>query len=379
MKIIFLVPAFPPKVIGGTEIATYHLAKYLTIRDEEVHIITYVDIKDSEESEKEKFHIHSIKLINIPFFGILLFWIKVLFILKKIKPDVIHAQNIDMGVGGFLAKLFFNTPYIVYGRGVEVYSPWLFKNTISRIIFKNASEVIALTEDMKQKMNKIYKRNIIVIPNGLDIRKFSNWSKDKIRAQMNITNDEKIIIFVGRLHSVKGVEYLVEAMKYITQKNEKARLIIVGDGPEREKLETLVKKLDINRNVLFIGRISNEDIPKYMIMSDVLVLPSLQEGFPNTLLEAMASGLPIIATNVGGIPEIIKNGENGFLVEPKNSEAIAEKVLCFLENNELRKMVIEKNIETVKRYRWEDITEKLEEKYKRILKNSSISKRNIFG
>lgn len=375
---VILVPAFPPKVLGGTEIATYNIAKYLISRGHEIHIITQVDVEGLKESEQEKIFIHSIIVKNIRILGILLFWIKVLFILKKIKPDVIHTQNIDMGVGGYLAKLFLETPYVVYGRGGDIYSPWMFKNTISKIIIKNAGVVIALTEDMKKEMLKIYNRDIIVIPNGLDILRFKNISKEKNRRLMNIANDEKIIIFVGRLHPVKGVEYLIEAMENIKQKNPKIRLIIVGDGSERDKLEQHVKKLDLEKNVLFVGEIPNENIPKYLALADVLVLPSLKEGFPNIILEAMASDLPIVATNVGGIPEIIKNGENGFLVEPKKSKAIAEKVLLLIENEKLRNMIIEKNKEDVKRYCWENVTDKLEKNY-REMKNMNRPKRNYIG
>jgi N-acetyl-alpha-D-glucosaminyl L-malate synthase BshA len=377
IKIIMIIPAFPPKFLGGTEIAGYNIVKYLAKRGHNVHVMTQANLEPFKESKGEKFYVHSIQFIKLPFFGLLLFWLKVLFILQKLKPDIIHAQTIDMGVGGLLAKIFLKKPYVVYGRGGDVYSSWMFKNFISKIIIKNANAVFALTEDMKKEMTKIYKRDIIVIPNGIDILKFKNLSKRNIRRIMNIPIDEKIIIFVGRLKAVKGIEYLIKAMEIIQQKNGKAKLMIVGDGAEKEKLETLVDKLNLNKNVMFIGKISNEDIPKYLIMSDIFVLPSLREGFPNVILEAMASGLPIIASNVGGIPEIIKNGENGFLVEPKNPEMIAEKILMLFENNELRKIIIEKNKEDVKRYSWEDITEKLEENYRELI-NTNRLERNIF-
>ena len=370
LNIVIIIPGFPPIVLGGTEHATYEIAQNLAKRGHKVHVLTQADVEQLNDSKGKKFYIHSIKVHHIPFLGIIIFWIRILFALKKIKPDIVHAQNLEMGVGGILAKFFLKKPYVVYGRGTDVYSPWLFKNTISKIIIKNAGAVIALTEDMKQKMNKIYKRDIIVIPNGLDILKFNNLLKENIRKLMKISNDEKIIIFVGRLHPVKGIEYLIKALELIRQKNAKTKLIIVGDGEEMERLEKLVKELNLTNNVMFVGRISNEDIPKYMTLSDVLVLPSLKEGFPITLLEAMASGLPIIATNVGGVPEIIKNGENGFLVEPKNPEAIAEKVLLLFENNELYKQIVEKNKEDGKRYSWEDVTKKIEENY-RILTNTS--------
>jgi N-acetyl-alpha-D-glucosaminyl L-malate synthase BshA len=367
MKIAIIVPAFPPTVLGGTEIATDNIAKHLGKNGHEVHVITQVNVEPLKESKEEKIYIHSIDFIKVPLLGIIVFWIKVLFVLKKIKPDIIHAQNLDMGIGGILAKFFLKKPYVVYGRGSDVYSSWNFKKIISKIIIKNAGAVIALTENMKKEMTKIYNRDITVIPNGLEIQKFKKSSKENIRRQMNITNDDKIVLFVGRLNSIKGVEYLIESMEYIKQKDVKTKLIIVGEGIERRRLELLVNKLFLTKNVLFAGRIPYEDIPKYLTLSDMIVLPSLEEGFPNILLEAMASGLPIVATNVGGIPEIIKNGENGFLVAPKNPGAIAEKVLYLFENNELRRRIIENNKEEVKRYCGQDITEKLEEIYRTLV------------
>ena len=134
--------------------------------------------------------------------------------------------------------------------------------------------------------------------------------------------DEKIIIFVGALRPVKGVRYLIEAMKVIIDENRTTKLFIIGDGVERESLERLVEKLGLGDHVNFIGKVPNERVPEYMIASDVFVLPSLSEGFPVTILEAMASGLPIVATNVGGLPEIIKENENGFLVKQKRERAV---------------------------------------------------------
>ena len=123
-----------------------------------------------------------------------------------------------------------------------------------------------------------------------------------------------------RNRSKKGVKYLIETLNIIKNKNKNIRLFIVGDGEEREYLEKLVKELTLEDYVRFIGKIPNERVLEYMVASDIFILPSLSEGFPVTFLEAMASGLPIITTNVRGLSEIIIDGENGFLVDPKSPE-----------------------------------------------------------
>lgn len=147
--------------------------------------------------------------------------------------------------------------------------------------------------------------------------------------------------------------------------------MLVGGGQERQALQELVKELDLEERVTFVGKVSNGEVPKYMVASDVFVLPSLSEGFPLVTLEAMASGLPIVATKVGGLPEIVKDGDNGFLIEPKNPEQIAEKVLSLLVDEELREKISRNNQEKAKHYSWENIVERLEEVYRNHLHASA--------
>jgi glycosyltransferase involved in cell wall biosynthesis len=162
-------------------------------------------------------------------------------------------------------------------------------------------------------------------------------------------------------------------MDMIVRKEPNVTLLLVGDGEERENLRALVQKLNLSECVSFVGRVSNEKVPEYMAAADVFVLPSLSEGLPNVILEAMASGLPVVATKVRGLPEIIEDGQNGFLVEPKNPNEIAEKVCLLLEDAELRERVSRNNKEKAKGYDWDDIVKKLEMVYSDCL-NSKVEK-----
>lgn len=363
MKIAILTPLFPPKHLAGLEIAAYNIAKHLAKRSHEVHVITSLDKGLPKESAEENFYIHRFKTSKIPILRTVSYYMNSFVTVKKINPDIVHIQTIFLALSGLLIKKFLHKPYVVYGRGSDVYFSWRFKNLISKPILKNADAVIALTEDMKREVQKIYDREVFVIPNGIDLERFENLSKEVSRKRLKIKEAEKIIIFVGGLRPVKGVKYLIEAMKIVMDKNENTSLFIVGDGEERGYLESLVRNLNIERYVTFIGKVPNEDIPEYMVASDVFVLPSLSEGFPVTVVEAMASGLPIVATNVRGLPEIIKSGEKGFLVESKNANEIAEKVLLLLEDDVLRERISKNNREEVKKYSWENVVEKLEGVY----------------
>ena len=372
MKIAILVGGLPPERLGGTEVATHNIARHLAKRGHDVHIITFLDGGLPKESMEQGFYVHRIRFPKVRFVGGILLRVKVLLVLKKFNPDVIHAQNIGNGIFGFWAKKFLRRPYVVWGQGSDVYVAWQFKKQISKLVLPSADAVIALTEDMRGEMQKLCNREIFVIPNGIDLERFENLSRAKARSELQIKETEKIILFVGTLRAVKGVKYLIQAMSIMGQNSINARLILVGNGEERQSLQGLTKELDLEEDVTFVGKVPNEEIPQYMIASDVFVLPSLSESFGIVNLEAMACGLPIVATKVGGLPEIIEEGKNGFLVEPKNLEQIAEKVRLLLGDDELRRRISENNKTRVKEYSWESVVDRLEWVYKCCLKTGSI-------
>jgi glycosyltransferase involved in cell wall biosynthesis len=367
MKISIFVKLFPPRSLAGAEIAAYNLAKYLTKKGDEVHVITSIDKGQKKVTFDEGFYVHYFLWPKIKFFGGFLFWISVFLQLRKIKPNIMHFQSVEIGVfPAFLMKIQ-KKHYVLWAQGSDVYFQSMVKRLESKIILKNADAVVALTEDMKNHIKIIYNRDIFVIPNGIDLNKFEYLPKDDFYSKFGFGKNTKIILYVGTFRPVKGLKYLIEAMKIIDDKEKK--LVIIGYGEEKTDLENLVKNLKLENCVTFIGKTPNNEIIRYMASSDVFVLPSLSEGFPITILEAMASGLPIVATKVRGLPEILKDGQNGFLVEPANPEQIAEKVLLLLNDEKLRKIISKNNLEEVKKYDWKIVIDKLENLYSDIIKN----------
>ncbi len=364
MKIAILVPSFLPKWLAGTEIATYNMASHLTKNGHEIHVITSWDSGLPEEGTEQGFFVHRLKLPKIKFIGLVIFWFEVLVVLRKIDPDMIHVQRIDMAIPAFLARKFMKKPYAVWGQGFDVYFPWRFKKTISKLVFKNADVVIAQTENMKKHMQEIFNREVFIIPNGIDVEKFKNSpAKEMIRNILGLDNSNRVIIFVGNLRPVKGVKYLIQAMSTIVQKEVNARLILVGKGQQSDYLKNLAKEFRLEKYVIFVEEVPHEKVPEYLTASDIFVLPSLSEGFSIVSMEAMASGLPIIATKVGVLPEIIEEGVNGFLIESEEPRKIAEKVLYLLGDDDLRKRISENNKEKAKSYSWTSIVQRLEEVY----------------
>lgn len=357
MKIAILVGLFPPKWLAGTEIATYHLAEHLAQRGNEVHVITSQDEGLPEHSKENGFYIHRIAWSKIHIIGIITFWVKLCLKIQKIKPDIVHAQSLPTGISAWAAKKLLKIPYAVWGQGSDVYIPGRFIRVTSKNILKNADAVLALTEDMKQRMLEICNRDISVVPNGISPEKFNIKSGEKKKG------NSKTIIFVGRLHPVKGVSYLIEAMAIVHREMTDAKLILVGDGVERSKLEELAEKLDLNSCIQFMGQVQQEIVPTMLQQADLFALPSLSESFGIVNLEAMAASLPIVATNVGGIPDIIEEGVNGYLVNAKRPSEIADRILMLLRNDKLREEISANNREKANLFAWDNVAGKVENIY----------------
>ncbi len=363
MKIAVLVPLFPPKWTSGTEIATYHLARHLAKRNHQVSVITTLDRGLPRVSSQEGFHVYRVPQAKLRFLGLLCFWTKVFWLLRKSRPDIIQVQGIGAGMPAYLAKTILKMRYVVWGRGSDVYYSWRFKSLFSTPVLRHADAVVALTEDMREAIKKTCNRDILVIPNGIELANFTGISKAQARRNLQIGDNNKITLFVGKLNALKGVKYLIEAMDSIHKKSGNAVLVLVGDGPERPGLESLAAQLQLDSHIIFAGMVPNSKVPEYLAASDVFVLPSLSEGFPISVLEAMAASLPVVTTKVRGLPEIIKDGENGFLVEPENPSEIAAKVLLLLEDDELRSRISANNRQEAKSFTWETIIQRLETVY----------------
>jgi N-acetyl-alpha-D-glucosaminyl L-malate synthase BshA len=363
MKIVILTSMFPPSHIGGAEIAAQNVAGSLVAKGHNVSVVTSYSKGLPKHYNENGFSVNRIYYPKIRYLGMAIFWIRCLLIIRRINPDIVHCQTTHMGMPGFIYKKIYKKPYVVWCQGFDVYFPWRFKKIISRMIFGDADAVIGLTEDMKKEMQKNCNKDVFIIPEGISLKKFEGFSKTFFRKKFGIKGSEKVIIFVGSLKPVKGVKYLVDAFKIVIKKNPRAKLFLIGDGPEKQDLKNIIKKNSLEKKVNFIGKIANQKVSEYLTVADIFVLPSLSEGFGIVNLEAMACGLPIIATRVGGVPEIVKDGENGFLVEPKNAEQIAEKILYLLSNDEDIKCISTKNKEKVKDYSWDLIVDKLVKVY----------------
>lgn len=296
----------------------------------------------SQESNVETFSLKRLKktpgLINT------LFSIREIYnLLKKERPDVLFLNSTVAGVIGSITGRFYKKARVIYRIGGWAFRDprpqwqnriilWLEKYTArfkDKIIVNcEIDQQLAIKYKIaeKEKIHKIY--------NGLNIEKLEFLPKDVARKKLLSGNypNERIIGCVANFYKTKGLKYLIEAVHLANTKT-----VIIGDGPLRPEFEKLIKKYKLENQVFLVGRIP--DAYKYLKAFDVFVLPSLKEGFPWIILETMAAQIPIIATNVGAIPEIIEDGKEGLLIEPKNSQKLAEKIIYVLEHpQETQKM-----------------------------------------
>jgi glycosyltransferase involved in cell wall biosynthesis len=289
-------------------------------------------------------------------------------VIKKIQPDIIHTHLFQPRIYTTIAKLFCKQGLLITHKH-SVVNPrkhhiFLLLEMIS--IFLN-KKVIAISNSVKQSLIKyefIPKNKIYVLQNCIDFQKFN--TDVTVRKMEHLLNKEIIIGTVGRIEKVKGIHYLIMAMKIVLDKYPMARLEIIGDGSALPELIILSEKTKISNSVFFFGKLT-DPIPNYKRM-DVFVLPSLLEGFGLVLLEAMASGLPVIATNVDGIREVIVDGESGILVPPKNPRAIAKAILRIIESPELTKNLVEEGIKRSKLFDLQEHIMKLDNLYNSLLR-----------
>ncbi len=311
-----------------------------------------------------------------PWKDIKAFWAIFNFI-KKEKIDIVHTHTSKAGIlGRWAAKLagvktLVHTPHghIFYG-----YFGW-FKTRLfiylERLTGLITDRIITLTQRGKKEhiQYKIGRPDKFVpIYSGIDVGKFFNFQRDinKEKEKLNIPPDAPVIGTVTRLDLVKGNKYFIASLPDIVKIFPNLRVFIVGEGSEREKLELYAKEFGLSENVVFTGLC--KDVRGILSTFDIFVLPSLNEGMGICLLEAQALGVPVVATRVGGIPEVVRENVTGILVPARDSKVMAEAIINLLKNKSLRENMSEEARKWVgSRFSAEAVVEKISDLYKELI------------
>ena len=257
----------------------------------------------------------------------------VLKVAEAFKPHVLLSTWAypDAYAGVRLAKdLQLPSIVKVHGSDVNVYSRFGARRKLMIEAFRDCNRIIAVSSALKKKIESfgIDASKIDMISNGIDTGLFQPMDKNECRRKLSLLGDQKHIVYIGNLVDIKGVEYLIDSMSRL---ESHVHLHIIGDGVRRKALEGRARHKGFEKRITFHGRIAHEEIARWMNAADVFCLPSLNEGCPNVIVEAMATHVPIVATRVGGIPELVNDYPEATLVPVKNARALAEAIRPYLK------------------------------------------------
>lgn len=312
-------------------------------------------------------------------FSIDFFFIKrvVQSVIKTFKPDILHVYTATPdGVIGLLIRKEFSVPLVVTLIGSDI-NVWPLRSRLiyrlTQQVISKADKVIAVSNALKKRAREIVapKNPIAVIYNGCDPKKFAfdKTARFYLRKKWDIPLESVVFIFVGNVLKTKGVFELLEAFYLLMKKISDNYLIFIGDGKESKVLIRKAERIGINNRVVFVGRRPHEEIPHWLSMADVLVLPSYSEGLPNVIVEAMACQRAVIATRAGGVPETVIDGQSGILVEPRDSVTLMEAMEKLARDKDLRLKMgnVGRQIVTEK-FSWDENIRKLTDIYKSVMK-----------
>jgi len=377
MKIAYIYDAVYPWVKGGAEKRIYEIGKRLADKGHEVHwygIGWWFEGNNGRTIDHDGIILHGVcEPMQLYVDGrrsikeAIYFAEKLLPKLVKERFDVIDCQEFPY-FPCFTAKvhsLLRRTPIII--TWYEIWGDYwfeylgkkgIFGYLIEKITLKLPDLIIANSEKIKDDLTSVGvdTNKIKVSPNGIDYQWISEISPK---------NEELDILYAGRLIEHKNVDVLIKAINIVKKEIPDIKCGVIGDGPERERLERLSKDLGLENNVKFFGFLEkSEEVLAYMKSSKVFALPSMREGSPVTAVEANACGLPVITVDHpnNGTVSLIKEGENGFICE-LNEESMAEKIVLLLADESLRSQMSKRSVEHAKRYDWNVITRDLEKIY----------------
>ncbi|MCD6088372.1 glycosyltransferase family 4 protein [Candidatus Bathyarchaeota archaeon] len=382
MRICMLTWEFPPRIVGGIARHCLGLSKALAKLGHEVYVVTleFPGTPLFEDVDGVKVYRVLIELGH-PNFIIWTFIFnhfmekKVAELSRSVKFDVIHIHDWLTAEAGVSSKHFLNKSLVStvhsteVGRSQGLHNPDSFLiDGIEWWMTYEAKQVIVCSNSVKWELESHFNLphdKITVIPNGVEISNFNlNINREEVKRRYGIKPNERIVLFIGRLVPQKGVDTLIKAVPLIIQRHRDIKILIAGDGWSRTYLEELAKSMGLGDHVRFLGFISDWELADLMVAADVLVIPSVYEPFGIVALEGMAAGTPVVATNIGGLSEIIEHDRTGVLVYPRNPESIAWGVNRVLSDHKYADWLVRNARKKVlEAYSWEEIAKRTVEVY----------------
>ena len=377
MKILMLTWEYPPRVVGGIARVVHDLSRTLLKDGHDVTVVTYKD-GDAPYFEEDK----GVKVYRVDNYIInpnnFIDWVMQMnfnmiakaneIIQAEGNFDVIHAHDWLVAYAAKTLKNSYNTPIVSTihateaGRNSGIHDETQrYINDTEWMLTYESTEVIVNSNYMKRELQSLFGlpfEKINVVPNGININMFSGVERDYDFRRQYALDNEKIILFMGRLVYEKGVQHLISAMPKILSGYHDAKLVIAGKGGMTDELKAQVNSMGISNKVYFTGYMDSKQVCKMYKCADVSVFPSTYEPFGIVALEAMLSGTPVVVSDIGGLNEIVTHGENGMKSYAGNPNSIADSILALLYNPQLSQEVVKKAKNMVKNeYNWAKIAQ----------------------
>lgn len=393
MRILMLTWEYPPRVVGGISRVVHDLSHRMIKDGHEVTVVTYRDgntpyyenDKGVDVYRVDNYMIHPNNFID---------WImqmnfnmiaKATELMNKQKYDVIHAHDWLVSYAAKTLKHAFDVPVVATihatesGRNSGIHDETQrYINDSEWLLTYEASEVIVNSNFMKNDIQRLFGlpfEKINVIPNGINLNNFTGIERDYDFRRQYAMDNEKIILYVGRLVYEKGIQYLIGAMPKILNNYHDAKLVICGRGGMMDELKQEAHNLGIDNKVYFAGYCDSKKVQKMYKCADVAVFPSTYEPFGIVALEGMLSGTPTVVSDVGGLNEIVEHGVTGMKSYAGNSNSIADSVLALLFDPKLCDTVSKNAVKKVKElYNWNKIAQDTYSVYEQAVGQSEAEK-----
>lgn len=272
--------------------------------------------------------------------------------IREQKIDAIQSHEFTANVYATAAAKITGVPIVCTTHGKNYWPHAYYRRAAYRWVARNARAFVAVSTDLGQFAAStlgIAPERVKVIRNGIDVERFARdaQARASVRAELGLIESQPLLLACGELSEVKGHEWLVRAARALVDRRPDAVIAIAGHGALRESLEALAATLGLGAQVRFLG--FRRDVPALLSAADVFVMPSLSEGLPLAILEAMAARVAIVATRVGGMPELIRAGETGWLVEPRDAEGLGRALIVAVEDAAARQRITDNSFELVSR------------------------------
>jgi len=380
MNILIVIPYFGGVRGGNPDVVD--LAVRLQKRGHTVIVLTASynnDLLYEEEHGVRIFRVKPVCYISKVDYGISFPMLEFYKLMKSFDIEIVHGIML-IGTQTFSAAFlssFFRKPFVLTVQGCQrAYVPYVdavstaFDYSVARMVSLVAKKAIVLSENLSERAHDIgfTREKIRVVPTSIPYkRKFNPSFFDSNRIRKELGVDDKIVVcFVGRLVRLKGLSFLLHVQKMLQKDIADLHLLIIGDGPEMGFVESMSRKYGLNTTV--IGWVNRDKVPFYLSAADIFVNPSLTEGLPLTVMEAMAMQKAVVATDVGGTSDLVKNGENGFIVPPGDVRSLANAVKTLALNDKLRLNMGFAGRDIIKRsFDWDTIVRKIEKVYEEAL------------